>query len=80
MGFWLPSGEGAAPVISDVESCENNIFLPMVGYCNPVGSLGEYNVGGVNLRKLPDVLQTGVQVNSGYPSYVLATKELTASG
>jgi len=80
MGFWLPSGEGAAPVVRDVEACRNNIFRPLVGFCNPSGNMGEFNLGSVNIVRVPDLLQTGTQVDSGYPSYVLATRALTKGG
>jgi len=80
MGFWLPDDGNAAKPITDVDQCKNVIFMPMVGFCNPSGNTGEYNLGSVNIVRVPDVLQTGRQVDSGYPSYVLATRKLTVGG
>lgn len=77
MGFWLPGDANAAKTITDVDQCKNDIFMPMVGYCNPSGDVGEYNLGLVNVVRVPDVLQTGTQVDAGYPSYILATRQLT---
>lgn len=77
MGFWLPDDANAAKALTDIDQCKNDIFIPMVGYCNPSGNVGEYNLGLVNVVKVPDVLQTGTQVDAGYPSYILATRQLT---
>lgn len=78
MGFWLPTYEGSARPIRDFEECVRDVWTPMVGFCNPARSPGLYNLGLVNLRRVPDAEQSGSQVDAGYPSYVLATRELTA--
>jgi len=77
IGFWLPNDVGAAKPIRDMDECMNNIFTPLVGFCNPMLSPGRYNLRLVNIKKAPDYTQTGSQVDAGYPSYILSTRELT---
>lgn len=69
MGFWLPEYSGAAPR-STTEQCQNQIFRPMLDIGMKKGGKA-YNQVVVNLRLLPDDLQTGLQVSIGYPSYTI---------
>ena len=54
----------------------------MLGYCNPAPgdgtTAGMYDLGMVNVKVKPDGSQDGQAVDVGYPSYIMATKELTA--
>ena len=81
MGFYLPPYAGSAPK-PDRDKCVKEIFRPMLGYCNPAASYevseGMYNLGMVNIKHKPDETQTGQAVDVGYPSYIMATRQLTA--
>lgn len=77
MGFWLPNYEGSAKPTKDVDECAKNIFTPLMGFCNPVLTPGLYNWGLVNVKLVPDYTQTGIQVDAGYPSYIMATTRLS---
>lgn len=75
LGFWLPSGNGSdAAFPPSYERCSAGIFEPMAKACtNPQWN----NVGGVNLKTLPDATTSGMAVNPLYPSYVIAPMQLT---
>ena len=80
MGFYLPPFYGSAPKpIRD--KCVEGIFKPMAGYCNPatgfVTKEGMYDLAMVNVKVAPDRSQNGQAVDAGYPSYILATRQLT---
>lgn len=81
MGFYLPPYSGSAQ-IPGRDKCVNEIFRPMLGYCNPATGYevteGMYNLGTVNIKTLPDKTQDGAAVDVGYPSYIIATRQLTA--
>lgn len=81
MGFYLPPYDGSAQK-PDKDQCVNEIFRPMLGYCNPATgyevSEGMYNLGMVNIKTKPDGTQNGQAVDVGYPSYIIATGRLTA--
>ncbi|CAF9917455.1 hypothetical protein IMSHALPRED_003586 [Imshaugia aleurites] len=81
MGFYLPPYDGSAQK-PDMNKCVNEIFRPMLGYCNPATGYeeteGMYNLGLINVRTKPDATQDGEAVDVGYPSYILATTQLTA--
>lgn len=80
MGFYLPPYDGSAPK-PDKGKCVNEIFRPLLGYCNPATgyevSEGMYNLGMVNVKTKPDQTQNGQAVDVGYPSYIMATRQLT---
>ena len=69
MGFWLPEYNGSAP-LPTYDACMDNIFVPMYNLGMDFGGKA-YNQVTVNVAKLPDDYQTGVQVDSGYPSYTI---------
>ncbi|CAF9934148.1 MAG: hypothetical protein ALECFALPRED_005865 [Alectoria fallacina] len=81
LGFYLPPYDGSAQK-PDKEKCVSEIFRPMLGYCNPATghevTEGMYNLGMVNVKVKPDETQNGQAVDVGYPSYVMATTQLTA--
>lgn len=81
MGFYLPPYDGSAQKPGK-DRCVNEIFRPMLGYCNPATgyevSEGMYNLGMVNVKTKPDETQNGQAVDVGYPSYIIATRQLTA--
>ena len=81
IGFYLPPYDGSAPKPSN-DKCVNEIFRPMLGYCNPATGYevveGMYNLAMVNVKARPDGTQTGQAVDVGYPSYIVATRQLTA--
>lgn len=81
MGFYLPPFAGRAQK-PDRDQCVDDIFRPMLGYCNPAPGYGTtagmYDMGMVNVKVKPDGIQNGQAVDVGYPSYIMATKELTA--
>lgn len=81
MGFYLPPYTGSAQKPGR-DKCVDEIFRPMLGYCNPATgyevSEGMYNLGMVNIKTKPDETQTGEAVEVGYPSYIMATRQLTA--
>ena len=52
----------------------------MVGFCNVWDNQGENNLGLVNVKSVPDGSQSGQAVDVGYPSFVLASRELTGGG
>ena len=60
----------------------NEIFRPLAGYCNPATGYeeteGMYNLGMVNVKTKPDETQNGQAVDVGYPSYIMATRQLTS--
>ena len=80
MGFFLPPYSGSAPKPSR-EKCVEDIFRPMAGYCNPAtGYLtteGMYNLATVNVKEKPNGDYNGQAVDVGYPSYAMATRQLT---
>ena len=69
MGFWLPIYNGSAP-LPTYDACVDNIYTPMYNIGLDYGGTA-YNQVTVNLRKLPDDYQTGMQVDVGYPSYTI---------
>ena len=81
LGFYLPPYDGSAQK-PDKEKCVGEIFRPMLGYCNPATghevTEGMYNLGMVNVKVKPDETQNGQAVDVGYPSYIMATTQLTA--
>ena len=81
MGFYLPPYDGSAQK-PDTGKCVNEIFRPLAGYCNPATGYeeteGMYNLGMVNVKTKPDKTQNGQAVDVGYPSYVMATSQLTS--
>lgn len=81
MAFYLPPFPGSAKT-PDREKCVEQIFRPMLGYCNPAtggGAVeGMYSLGMVNVKVRPDRTQDGEAVDAGYPSYILAARQLTA--
>lgn len=80
MAFYLPPYDGSAQT-PDEDRCVNDIFTPMLGFCNPatgyVETEGMYNLGMVNVKVRPDRFQDGQAVDVGYPSYLLSTRQLT---
>ena len=50
----------------------------MLGYCNPAMVEGIYNLAMVNVEVVPDGTQNGQAVDVGYPSYIIATSQLSA--
>ncbi|MCJ1451169.1 hypothetical protein MMC28_001504 [Mycoblastus sanguinarius] len=79
LGFYLPTYAGSAQVPT-LDRCVNEIFRPMVGFCNVWDNQGENNLGLVNVKSVPDGSQSGQAVDVGYPSFVLASRELTGGG
>ncbi|KAL8692448.1 MAG: hypothetical protein Q9224_003954 [Gallowayella concinna] len=85
MAMWLPgdenpSGEasGRAPY-PDTVRCEYGIFRMMALQC------GDYTgpdsqIASVNVARFQGNGSTGMQVNSGYPSYIIAPEVLSVSG
>ncbi|KAL6719467.1 hypothetical protein ACLMJK_003707 [Lecanora helva] len=72
-GYWLPKG-GAPPPSPD--RCRKQILAPMSEKCRGP----EYNVGAVNLRKLPSadasgITGTGLPVDGQYPSYIMVAQK-----
>ena len=80
-GFYLPPYDGSAQK-PDKNKCVNEIFRPLAGYCNPATGYeeteGMYNLGMVNVKIKPDETQNGQAVDVGYPSYIMATRQLTS--
>ncbi|KAL8716734.1 MAG: hypothetical protein Q9225_005963 [Loekoesia sp. 1 TL-2023] len=74
-GFWLPSGNGSdAAFAPEYNRCMVGIFQPMAQLCtNPSWN----NVGGVNIKVMPNSTTTGEAVDPYYPSYVIAPSSLT---
>ena len=75
LGVWLPGKQGDAPC-PFWDQCVTSIYYHMIQGC---GTSAGNNGGSVNLAKLPDVTQTGVAVDSGYPSYIMVPKPLTVA-
>lgn len=69
IGFWLPQFNGSAPRPT-YDACLNNILTPMYEIGMAQGGTA-YNQVSVNVKTLPDNLQTGAAVNVGYPSYTI---------
>lgn len=69
IGMWYPGGEGVAKK-PDATRCKKGIFGTMGLYCADGGPSSQ--VAAVNLVHLPTRTNTGVQVNAGYPSYIMA--------
>lgn len=69
MGFWLPPYNGSAPKPS-YEACMDNIYIPMFNIGMDYGGTA-YNQVTVNIVRMPDDYQTGMQVDAGYPSYTI---------
>lgn len=56
--------------------CNNNIFKAMVGTSTTATAS---NLGSVNIAQWPsfsDLTQTGLPVEGGYPSYIIAPAQL----
>ncbi|KAL8800454.1 MAG: hypothetical protein Q9182_005166 [Xanthomendoza sp. 2 TL-2023] len=80
MGMWLPGNDptGRAPYPDKVR-CEYGIFRMMALEC------GQYEgedsqIASVNVARFQGNGSTGVQVNAGYPSYIISPEVLTALG
>ena len=73
MGYWLPRYNGSAPP-PDTTRCEEGIYGTMLERCTSLEDnyFGVSNIAAVNLRQLPSTNGTGMQVNVGYPSYIIA--------
>ncbi|KAG7008868.1 mediator of RNA polymerase II transcription subunit 12 [Physcia stellaris] len=73
MGYWLPHYNGSAPP-PDTKRCEEGIYGTMLDRCTSLEDnyFGVSNIAAVNLRRLPSTNGTGMQVNVGYPSYIIA--------
>lgn len=73
MAYWLSPINGSAPAPLK-DRCEDGIYNSMVDLCvtEPDGLLGVSNMAAVNIVQLPSAAGTGQQVNSGYPSYIVA--------
>ena len=81
LGFWLPEG-GASP--PSYERCVDQIFLLIANTClDP-----KYNLGTVNIAKVPDIqafnssaksgtCSTGFAVDADYPSYIMLAQQST---
>ncbi|KAL8942971.1 MAG: hypothetical protein Q9211_001172 [Gyalolechia sp. 1 TL-2023] len=81
LGIWLPDGNGTAQ-IPDPVRCRDAIYGMAGLYCSlggPEGGDGSVNsqVAGINLLALPQGGANGLQVNPGYPSYIIAPEVLT---
>lgn len=77
LGMWLPSDPKAADW-PDPTRCEYGIFRTMSTYCGE-GFNGS-QVATVNVRQLQGGGNTGMQVNAGYPSYIIAPEVLSVLG
>lgn len=82
IGVWLPAGDGVAQV-PDLVRCRDAIFGMAGLYCTAGGPQGGDGLEGsqvaaVNLRVLPGGGKSGEQVNSGYPSYIIAPEVLSS--
>ncbi|KAL8771414.1 MAG: hypothetical protein Q9209_003082 [Squamulea sp. 1 TL-2023] len=77
LAMWLSSDVGAAP-LPDKTRCEYGIFRTMALYCEGGGNSSQ--IAAVNVRQLQGGGRTGMQVNSGYPSYLIAPEALTVLG
>lgn len=75
LGVWLPGKPGDAPC-PYWDQCVISIYYHIIQGC---GSSPRHKGGSVNIARLPDMSQTGVAVDSGYPSYIMATKPLTGA-
>lgn len=75
LGVWLPGNPGDAPC-PFWDQCVISIYYHMIQGC---GSSAGHNGGAVNVAKLPDTTQTGLAVDAGYPSYIMAPKPLTGA-
>lgn len=73
MGYWLPRYNGSAPA-PDTTRCEEGIYGTMLDLCTSLqyNYFGVSNIAAVNLPQLPSTNGTGMQVNAGYPSYIIA--------
>lgn len=73
VGVFLAAGDSVAPLPS-YKRCLNQIFQPLVFSCLN----SRYNIGTVNLKQLPDYTKnfSGLAVNPGYHSYVMAPTAL----
>ena len=73
MGYWLPKYDGSAPA-PDTTRCEDGIYGTMLDLCTSLEDnyYGVFNIAAVNLEQLPSTNGTGIQVNAGYPSYIIA--------
>ena len=73
LGVWLPGNPGDAPC-PHWDQCVLSIYYHMIQGC---GSSAGHNGGAVNVAKLPDMSQSGLAVDAGYPSYIMVPKPLT---
>lgn len=74
VGIWMPNPDQAA-MVPTTERCETQIFQAMVTECQ--GASVMMNTASVNINQLPsfaDTSDTGIQMNSGYMSYIIADK------
>ena len=73
MGYWLPKYNGSAPA-PDTTRCEEGIYGTMLDLCTSLEDnyYGVFSIAAVNLEQLPSTNGTGMQVNAGYPSYIIA--------
>ncbi|KAL8787739.1 MAG: hypothetical protein Q9213_002059 [Squamulea squamosa] len=74
LAMWLSSDPNAAP-LPDKTRCEFGIFRTMALYCE--GEAKSNPIAAVNVKQLQGGGKTGMQVNSGYPSYLIAPETLT---
>ena len=79
VGVWIPAGTdglgAGAAMTPSTERCTDLILQAMNGSCSTTTAASD--IASVNIAALPsfsDVRQTGVQVNAGYPSFILAGK------
>ena len=80
LAIWLPSDPAAADW-PDPSRCEFGIFRTMATYCEHGQEEGEKNeISAVNVKQLQGGGGTGMQVNAGYPSYIVSPEVLSALG
>lgn len=72
LGFYLPRGAGP-DTIPSMEECETDIYVSMIERC---AFSSQFNVGSINVERLPERPHPGLPMTEGYPRYVMAPERL----
>ena len=71
MGYWMPSNILGTPKVPTAAECQQTIYGAMTNTCFPNDD-SLFNTASVNLAVLPTDSDTGVAVDSGSLSYMIA--------
>ena len=70
----MPEAARGTSLIPSENECKKQIYGPIIDKCTQ--TMGQYNLGTINVDIPPNTSWQGTPLRSGYPRYLMASEEL----